>query len=179
MLTSLALLLVARGPMTAGPTITLTLGNKKTIVIAVDAKGSPKTAAHILALVGKKFYDGQVFHRVEPWVVQWGDPESKKGINTPGLGNGGSGKNMPFETSKISFMKGVVGIASTGSKVGGDSQLFILTQDTPRLDGSYAVLGKVVSGMDEVMKIKRGDKIVSMRAKGKMQKASSGKTTKK
>lgn len=176
MLTSLALLIVARGP--GQPMITVTMANKKQFVIAVDAQGSPKTTAHIAALIKKKFYDGILFHRVEPWVVQWGDPESKKGINTPGLGNGGSGKQMPFEGSKTSFVRGVVGIASTGQKVGGDSQIFILTKDATHLNGSYAVLGKVVSGMDVVDKLKVGDKIATMTIKMPMQKTASGRDSK-
>lgn len=138
----------------------ITMSNKAQIVIAVDNAGSPKTAAHIKSLVAKKFYDGQAFHRVEGWVVQWGDPLSKKTIT--GAGAGGSGKNMPFEASKTSFKAGVVGIASTGERVGGDSQIFIVKNDSEFLDGKYAVLGKVVSGMPAVMKLKTGDKIVSI-----------------
>ncbi len=144
-----------------GPQIVVTMVSKKTFTITCDPKASPKTVARITELVKAKFYDGIKFHRVEPWVVQWGDPVSRK--NLAGAGSSGSGKNMPFEGSKVDFNRGVVGIASTGSGVGGDSQLFILLENTTRLNGMYAVLGKVTKGMEVVDKIKIGDQIKTMR----------------
>ncbi|MBS1704385.1 MAG: peptidylprolyl isomerase [Armatimonadetes bacterium] len=164
-LTSLALLLAAPKvtPFT-GPTITVMMASKKSFVIQTETANSPKTVAQIVGLCNKKFYDGQLVHRVEDWVVQWGDPTSRKGVDAPGVGEGGSGKDLPFEESPVEFKRGIVGIASTGMKVGGDSQIFILTKDAERLTKNYAVLGKVIKGMDVVDGIKRGDKIVSMRA---------------
>lgn len=164
MLTSLALLVVGQTASFNGPQIVITVQKRGTIVIATDPKTAPKTVAQITSLVKKKFYDGQTFHRVEPWVIQWGDPASRK-IDNPEAGSGGSGKNMPFEASKASFERGIVGIASTGMKVGGDSQIFILVKGAPHLNGNYAVLGKVVAGMDVVDKIQRNDRIVSIRLK--------------
>lgn len=146
-----------------GPKVVVTMSNGKSFTIATDSKGSPKTVARVLELVKEKFYDGQRFHRVEPWVVQWGAPQSKKGIDSPGVGNGGSGKSMAFESSKAKFDRGVVGVASTGARLGGDSQLFILTKPAMHLNGDYAVVGKVISGMDVVDKIKLGDKITSIK----------------
>jgi len=142
-----------------GPKLQFTMSNGKSFVIATDPKGSPKTTAQIVDLVKKKFYDSQRIHRVEDWVVQWGDPASKKGVDQPGVGSGGSGKDLPFEDNPATFAAGVVGIASTGSKVGGDSQLFVVLRDSSFLDHNYAILGKVVSGMDVVKAFKRGDTI--------------------
>lgn len=164
MLTSaIALFVVAQSGAFTGPSIEVNLEGGKKFVISTDQKGSPKTTARIVELVKEKFYDGIRFHRIESWVVQWGDPKTKKSMSEPGIGSGGSGKNMPFEESKVSFLRGVVGIASTGTKVGGDSQLFVLTKDAPHLNGNYAVLGKVVVGMDAVDSLQVGSKIVSMR----------------
>ena len=145
-----------------GPQIEVRVENKGRFVIATDPKGSPKTVKHITDLAKKKFYDGQTFHRVENWVIQWGDPESRMPDN-PEVGDGGSGKDIPFEESKVEFLRGTVGIASTGLKVGGDSQIFILTKDTPRLNGNYAVLGRVTHGMEIVDALERNDRILSMR----------------
>lgn len=147
-----------------GPRIKVVMANGKSFVIQTDQKGSPKTTAHIVALVKKKFYDGQRIHRVVPnFVIQWGSPESRtKDLASEAVGNGGSGKDIPFEESKAEFVKGVVGIASTGMKVGGDSQLFVMIGDAPRLNGNYAVLGKVVSGLEVCESIKVGDKIKSI-----------------
>lgn len=158
-----------------GPTIVVTMESGKAFTVTTDPAHSPKTVAHVLDLVDRKFYDRQRVHRVEYWVTQWGDPDSrtvepflvkdaagKLGLN-PKLGSGGSGKQMPFEISDVDFHRGVVGVASTGLQLGGDSQLFVITQDRLYLYHSYAVLGKVTRGMEVVDGIKRGDRIRSMR----------------
>ena len=144
-----------------GAQIQVTMGNNKSFVITCDPKASPKTVARVTELVRAKFYDGIRFHRVEDWVRQWGDPTSRKSLD--GAGSGGSGKALPFEGSKVSFLRGVVGVASTGAGVGGDSQLFIIKKDSARLDGKYAVVGKVTQGMNVVDAIVRGDTIKTMR----------------
>lgn len=159
-----ALVLGAGAYAPSGPKLVVALSNGKSFTIATDQKGSPKTVAHILGLVGKKFYDGQRVHRVEDWVTQWGDPASKtKPMNDPAMGSGGSGKDVPFEGSKASFKRGVVGLASTGEGVGGDCQLFVIKSDMERLDGKYAVVGLVTAGMKVVDSIQVGDKIKSIR----------------
>jgi len=144
------------------PELVVTMSSGKSFVISTDPKNAPKSVTRILQLVGKKFYDGQRFHRVEDWVVQWGAPQSKKSVDDPGVGNGGSGTNMPFEAGKLSFARGVCGVASTGKRLGGDSQLFIVKRDSQFLNGDYCAWGKVVSGMNVVDGIKRGDKIKSI-----------------
>lgn len=152
--------------MPTGPIIEVVMANKATFEITTDPKRSPKTVAHITALVNNGFYDGQRVHRVESWVTQWGAPASKtKPMTDPEVLGGGSGGSIPFEQADVDFTRGVVGIASTGLQVGGDSQIFILKKDTLRLYGSYAVLGKVTKGMDVVGRIQKGDRIKRMSMK--------------
>lgn len=153
-----------------GPKIEFTMADGGSFVITTDIKRSPKTVAHILGLVRRGFYDGQRVHRVEWWVTQWGAPASRaepmdiknrqtgKLEQNPRVGDGGSGKDIPvFEGSKdVDYHRGVVGIASTGLQVPGDSQIFILKRDAFRLWNSYAVLGKVTKGMSVVGRIQRG-----------------------
>lgn len=145
-----------------GPQLVVTLDSGSKFTIHCDQQGSPKTVRRVVELVRSKFYDGQRFHRVESWVVQWGSPESKKNVDAPGVPNGGSGKKMEFEGSKRPFVRGTVGVASTGQRVGGDSQLFVVTRDAEWLNGDYAVLGVVTVGMDVVAKVRRGDRIKSI-----------------
>ena len=157
-----------------GPQIEVGMVSGKSFVITTDPNSSPKTVQHILDLVKAKFYDRQRIHRVESWVTQWGAPQSKdqpldiknkdgkKELNEK-VGDGGSGKDVPFEMSEVDYVRGVVGVASTGLQVGGDSQLFILKKDALRLYHSYAVVGMVTKGMDVVDGIKRGDRIAKMR----------------
>lgn len=147
-----------------GPKIEVVVARRGTFVIETDPKGSPKTVAHILRLVRRGFYDGQRFHRVESWVTQWGDPISKRGLDQKGIGEGGSGKDIVFEERPdVDFTRGVVGVASEGLQRGGDSQLFVLKTDRLYLYRSYAVVGRVVAGMDVVDKIQKGDRISAMR----------------
>jgi cyclophilin family peptidyl-prolyl cis-trans isomerase len=159
-----------------GPVIVTTMEKGGSFEITTDPATSPKTVAHILALVKSGFYDKQKVHRVEFWVTQWGAPASKtqpmmvKGKDgkmtlNDKVGDGGSGKNIEdFEAApSVDYLRGVVGIASEGLQLPGDSQLFILKKDAMRLYRSYAVVGKVTKGMDVVDKIKFGDRIKSMK----------------
>lgn len=147
-----------------GPLIVVTMGSGARFTIETDPKGSPDTVSKILRLVRRGFYDGQRVHRVESWVVQWGDPVSRKGMNAKGLGDGGSGIPIQFEERPdVDFTRGIVGIASEGLQRGGDSQLFIIKTDRLYLYRSYAVVGRVISGMDVVGRIEKGDKVRSMR----------------
>ena len=160
----------------SGPKIVFTMSNGKTFTITTDPKSSPLTVDHILKLVRKGFYDGQRVHRVEHWVTQWGAPASKnepldikdkktgRMVLNEKVGDGGSGKDISkFEMSEVDYFRGTVGIASNGLQLPGDSQLFVLKKDTPRLYHSYAAVGKVTQGMNVVDAIKRGDRIRSAR----------------
>jgi cyclophilin family peptidyl-prolyl cis-trans isomerase len=163
MTTLLAGLLVLGGQAVTGPKVLVTLGNGKSFTLQLDAKNTPATTKGITALVKKGFYNGIRVHRVEDWVVQWGDPLSRNGVDSPGVGSGGTGKNLPFEAGKLSFTKGTLGMASTGTGVGGDCQIFVVTRDSTFLNGGYSAFGKVVKGMDVVLHIQKGDKIASMK----------------
>jgi len=149
-----------------GPKIVVEMQSGRSFVIETDPKGSPKTVSHILALVRRGFYNRQRVHRVESWVTQWGDPISKKGLDQPKIGDGGSGKDIVFEERPdVDFTRGIVGVASEGLQRGGDSQLFVLKSDRLYLYRSYAVVGRVVRGMNVVDGIRKGDRIRSMRVK--------------
>lgn len=169
--------------MPTGPKIVFTMASGGSFTITTDPKNSPLTVKHILDLVKKGFYDKQRVHRVEHWVVQWGSPFSKSGefwkkdpktgdyvkdnwtgqrAVTDKVGDGGSGKDIEkFEMCEVDYKRGVVGVASNGLQLPGDSQLFVLKKDAFRLYHSYAVVGKVTSGMDVMGRIQQGDRIQS------------------
>jgi cyclophilin family peptidyl-prolyl cis-trans isomerase len=152
-----------------GTVLSVVVQGRGKFEITTDPRNSPKTVAHILSLVGKGFYDRQRVHRVESWVTQWGAPASRdKSLKSEAVLDGGSGKDIStFEMSEVDFKRGVVGIASTGLQLPGDSQIFILKKDTLRLYHSYAVLGKVTKGMAVVDAIQVGDRIKSIKPVGK------------
>ena len=133
------------------------------VVIRMRPDLAPKHVEQIKTLVKRGFYDGVVFHRViDGFMAQTGDPT--------GTGMGGSDlPDIPAEFSQASFKRGTVGMARASSPNSANSQFFICFEAAPFLDGQYTVWGEVISGMEYVDKIKRGeppqnpDKIISMK----------------
>ena len=113
---------------------------------------APKHVARIKELVRDGFYDGVKFHRViDGFMAQTGCPH--------GTGTGGSGKKLKAEFSKEKHVRGTVSMARAQSPDSGDSQFFIVFEDSKWLDGQYTVWGKVTKGMENVDKIKRGEPV--------------------
>ncbi len=132
------------------------------VVIELRPDLAPNHVARIKELEREGFYDGIVFHRViEGFMAQGGDPT--------GTGTGGSGKHLAAEFSREPHVRGTCSMARAQNPNSADSQFFICFGDARFLDNQYTVWGKVISGMEFVDKIKRGepvqnpDKIVKLR----------------
>jgi peptidylprolyl isomerase len=111
---------------------------------------APNHVARIKELTKEGFYNGLNFHRViEGFMAQTGDPL--------GNGTGGSGKNLKAEFSKEPHVRGIVSMARAQDPNSGDSQFFIVLEDSTFLDSQYTVFGRVIDGMDNVDQIKKGD----------------------
>ncbi len=120
------------------------------VIIELLPKVAPKHVARIKELVRQGFYDGIVFHRViDGFMAQTGDPL--------GTGMGGSGKKLAAEFNSEPHVRGTVSMARAMDPNSADSQFFICFADARFLDRQYTVWGKVVSGMEFVDKIKKGD----------------------
>lgn len=133
------------------------------IVLKLERELAPLTTANFLDLVDKKLYDGMVFHRVIPdFMAQVGDPLSKDPTKQALWGTGGPGYKImdEFNENLRHNGSGVLSMANSGPNTGG-SQIFITHVATPWLDGKHAVFGKVSAGLENLMKIKQGDKIIS------------------
>jgi cyclophilin family peptidyl-prolyl cis-trans isomerase len=149
----------------ADPENTLVLETTKgTVEIALRPDLAPGHVARIKELAREGFYDGVVFHRViEGFMAQTGDPT--------GTGMGGSGKKLPAEFNAGKHTRGTASMARSQNPDSADSQFFICFDDAGFLDGQYTVWGEVVSGMENVDLIKRGepvkdpDKIISAKVK--------------
>ena len=136
---------------------------KGTVVIQLLPALAPKHAERLKTLAREKFYDGIVFHRViEGFMAQVGCPQ--------GTGTGSSKHpNLPAEFNAEPHVRGVCSMARSSNPNSANSQFFICFDEAAFLDRQYTVWGKVIEGMDNVDKIKRGepvqspDKIVSMR----------------
>jgi peptidylprolyl isomerase len=132
------------------------------VVIEMRPDLAPNHVARIKELVREGFYDGIVFHRViEGFMAQTGCPN--------GTGTGGSGTKLKAEFNAESHVRGVCSMARAQDPNSGDSQFFICFDDATFLDRQYTAWGKVIEGMENVDKIKRGepvqnpDKINSMK----------------
>jgi peptidylprolyl isomerase len=125
---------------------------------------APGHVARIGELANEGFYDGVVFHRVIPgFMAQGGDPT--------GSGMGGSTRpDLKAEFSTIAHVRGVCSMARSNNPNSANSQFFICFDDADFLDGKYTVWGEVISGMEHVDALPKGEpprkpgKIVSMRA---------------
>ena len=117
--------------------------------IELDVARSPKTSSSFAALARDGFYDGLGFHRIAPgFVVQGGDPA--------GNGTGGPGyKTREAPPDDVAYTEGVVAMAKGGAEPAGTagSQFFVVTGPDANLPADYAVLGKVVTGIDNVKKM--------------------------
>lgn len=127
---------------------------KGPVVIKLRTDLAPKHAERIKTLVRDKFYDNVPFHRVlDNFMAQTGDGER-------GDGRGKSKyPNVAAEFSQVPFKRGIVGMARGSDPNSANCQFFIMYTDYPSLNGQYTVIGEVVSGMNVVDKLKRGEPV--------------------
>ena len=135
-------------------TNTLTLETTKgPVVIKMRPDLAPGHVAHIKKLVEEKFYDGIVFHRViDGFMAQTGCPH--------GTGTGGSKyPDIKAEFNAEPHVRGTVSMARASNPNSANSQFFICFDDARVLDRQYTAWGNVISGMENVDKIKRGEPV--------------------
>ena len=138
--------------MAKNPIVTITMKGGDVIKLELYPEIAPISVNNFLSLVQKKFYDGLIFHRViRGFMIQGGCPE--------GTGMGGPGYCIKGEFAQngvknsLKHTAGVLSMARAMAPDSAGSQFFIMHQDAPYLDGSYAAFGKVIQGMDVVNKI--------------------------
>ena len=143
-------------PTTNDPENTLVIETTKgRVVVALRPDLAPGHVERIKTLAREGFYDGIVFHRViDGFMAQTGCPE--------GRGTGGSKyPNLAAEFSAEPHVRGVCSMARASSPNSANSQFFICFDDARFLDKQYTVWGKVIEGMDNVDKIKRGEPVAN------------------
>ena len=146
---------------------------KGRVVIEMRPDLAPGHVAQIKKLAREGKYDGVVFHRViDGFMAQTGDVKfgnADKG-DTARAGMGGSSyPDLKQEFNAEPHVRGVVSMARSQNPNSANSQFFIVFDDARFLDKQYTVWGKVISGMENVDQIKRGepvrdpDKMVSVK----------------
>ena len=133
--------------MNKNPIVTIEMENGDVIKAELFPEIAPNTVNNFISLVNKGFYDGLIFHRViEGFMIQGGDPK--------GMGFGGPGYCIKGEfaangvPNPVKHTYGVLSMARSMAPDSAGSQFFIMTSDSPHLDGQYAAFGKVLEGMD-------------------------------
>lgn len=141
--------------------------DKGDIKFEILPKEGPNAASNFVYLAKLKFYDGLMFHRVEPgFVIQGGDPNTRGPEDASHrYGTGGPGYQFEDDVVKLPYKKGIVAMANSGPNTNG-SQFFIMLGDTP-LPPSYSIFGRVISGQDVVDKIAVGDKMLEVKIEKK------------
>jgi peptidyl-prolyl cis-trans isomerase B (cyclophilin B) len=150
----------------SGDPVVLLQTTQGNIKIKVFKKQAPITANNFMDLVNRHFYDGLKFHRYVPsFVIQGGDPT--------GTGGGDFIDPQTHQARTIQLEKvqglnhdaaGMVAMARTNDPNSASCQFYITLAPQPFLDNppGYAVFGKVIDGMDAVMKLRQGDKMIKV-----------------
>jgi cyclophilin family peptidyl-prolyl cis-trans isomerase len=149
----------AGGARAANPVVVIET-NHGTIKVELFQEKAPITVKNFLSYVNDKHYDGTIFHRViEGFMVQGGgmEPGGKEKKTKPAIKNEAS--------NGLSNQKGTIAMARTGDPDSATSQFFINTVDNDFLDKKndpngvgYCVFGRVIEGMDVVLKIEKVEK---------------------
>ena len=123
--------------------------NCGSFTVALDLSDAPQTTASLVALAKSGFFDGTAFHRIVPgFVIQGGDPT--------GTGQGGPGySTVDKPPAAARYTRGVVAMAKTQDEAPGTagSQFFVVTGTDAGLPPDYAVVGRVVAGLEVVERI--------------------------
>ncbi|WP_221792671.1 peptidylprolyl isomerase [Aquisediminimonas sediminicola] len=129
----------------------LELSTGGTVDILLRPDKAPAHVDRIRILANRGFYNGQIFHRViEGFMAQTGDPT--------GTGIGGSDlPDLKAEFNDLPHFRGTMSMARAESPDSANSQFFIMLAPNFRLDGKYSALGRVISGMQFVDAIAKGE----------------------
>ena len=138
------------------PNLIITMASGKKIIIELMPELTPNTVASVIWLAGQGLYDGRAFYRVvKDFVIQTGcskEMDYKTGcdyiIESECAAHG-------FTARQPLFVKYIVGMAGMGpdTNITSGSEFFIMTGESQRLNGNFPVIGKVISGFEEVDRI--------------------------
>ncbi|MFI3202144.1 MAG: peptidylprolyl isomerase [Eubacteriales bacterium] len=138
--------------MAHNPIITITMENGNIMKAELYPDIAPNTVNNYISLIQQNYYNGLIFHRViKGFMLQGGCPEGS-GMGGPGYQIKGEFSNNGFKND-LKHTEGVLSMARSADPDSAGSQFFIMHQNSPHLDGSYAAFGKIIEGMDIVNSI--------------------------
>ncbi len=133
------------------------------VKIELFQDAAPNHVNRIRELANSGKYDNVVFHRViEGFMAQTGDVKfgnsSSGNFNLDRAGMGGSDlPDLNAEFNDLPHERGTLSMARSSDPNSANSQFFICFEAAPHLDRQYTVFGKVISGMENIDKITKGD----------------------
>ena len=132
------------------------------VIIELYPKLSPNSVKRFKMLIETGEYNDVAFHRViENFLVQAGDLEfgRKENINYTYIGSGRSKYDLikPETDKPFEFKRGTVAFAKSKNGDAEDSEFLILLDDAFLFEGEYTPLGRVISGISALEKIKFND----------------------
>lgn len=132
------------------------------VVIELLPDVAPQHTERMKTLVRDGKYDNVAFHRViDGFMAQTGDVENANMENNYNPGRAGTGgsdmPDLPAEFSKVPHARGSLGAARSANPNSANSQFFINFKDNDFLNGQYTVYGQVLSGMEHVDAIAKGE----------------------
>jgi cyclophilin family peptidyl-prolyl cis-trans isomerase len=138
-------------PVTPDNVWVLELSTGGRVLVQLRPDKAPSSVERIKTLTRRGFYNNLTFHRViEGFMAQGGDPK--------GTGEGGSDlPDLKAEFNDLPHVRGAVSMARAESPDSANSQFFIILMPTLRLDNRYTAIGRVISGMQYVDAIERGE----------------------
>ena len=129
------------------PIVTIEMENGSVMKAELYPETAPNSVNNFISLIQKGFYDGLIFHRCIPgFMIQGGCPQGT-GMGGPGYSIKGEFTQNGFQNDLI-HQRGVLSMARAMDPNSAGSQFFIMVDQAPHLDGSYAAFGKVIVGME-------------------------------
>ena len=131
------------------PIVTIEMETGEIMKLELYPEVAPESVNNFVSLVQAGFYNGVIFHRViRGFMIQGGDPDGT-GMGGPGYSIKGEFAQNGFE-NKLPHTRGVLSFARSMMPNSAGSQFFIMHEDSPHLDGSYAAFGQIIEGIEVV-----------------------------
>ena len=126
------------------------------ILIEVLSEAAPESARNFLNLVSTGAFDTTTFSRVvKEFVVQGGNVMTREAVTADLIRR--ASRKVPDEPNPVKHLRGVVSLARPAEANAATTHFFILLNDSPHLDGTFAAFGRVRAGMEAVDKIAAGE----------------------
>ena len=136
----------------SNPVVTIEMEDGGVIRAELFPEIAPNTVNNFISLINSGFYNGLIFHRVIPGFMLQGGCPLGQGYGDPGYGIYGEFSKNGFKND-LEHKRGVLSMARSSAPNSAGSQFFIMHEDSPHLDGSYAAFGCVTEGLEVVDEI--------------------------